>query len=130
MPSGSPSMIGVNGLPLLNDTMPPNCQPMPTHRLNPPDASEPGTVHSMLIIALCVRSKSDGPFLSAESKNGSTLTEFTNVSPAKPAEPVSRLRDQVYDPCICSPCDIRFLSWNWSELYQESLIHISPSMRL
>src|SRR2546422_11690029 len=82
----------------LNDKMLPTCHPLLIHPLNPADDCEPGTAHRTLIIALCVRSKSDGPFRSSESKNGSTLTEFTNVSPARPAEPVSVLRDQVYDP--------------------------------
>src|SRR5207245_2085114 len=97
-PSGSPSISGVNGLPLLNDKIPPTCQPLLIHPLMPLDDCELGTTHMTLTIALCVRLKSDGPFLSSESKNGSTFTEFTNVSPARPAEPVSRLRDHVYDP--------------------------------
>src|SRR5436309_1721571 len=112
MPSGSPSMIGVNGLPLLNDKILPTCQPLLIRAFTPADDCVLGTAHRTLTTALCVRSKSDGPFRSSESKNGSTLTEFTNVSPARPAEPVSMLRDQVYDPCICSPWDSRFLSWN------------------
>ena len=91
-------MIGVNGLPLLNDTILPTCQPLLIHPLNPADVCAPGTAHMTLMIALCVRLKSDGPFRSSESKNGSTFTEFTNVSPARPAEPVSMLRDHVYDP--------------------------------
>src|SRR2546422_8254632 len=54
----------------LNDKMLPTCHPLLIHPLNPADDCEPGTAHRTLIIALCVRSKSDGPFRSSESKNG------------------------------------------------------------
>jgi hypothetical protein len=98
VPSGSPSISGVNGLPPLTDNMVPTCQPLAAHPRNPFEDCEPGISHIRLTMALCVRSKSDRPFRSWESKNRRTATEFTNVSPAMPADPVSVLRDHVYEP--------------------------------
>src|SRR5260370_12917164 len=102
--------------------MPPNCQPFAAHATGPDFPFTPGISHVPERDSTWATSKSDGALRMCESKRGRVETELVKAV-WNESEPVSRLFDHVYAPCICIPLLKRVVTRVLRAWYVELTCH-------